>query len=562
MRPPTSTASHLPLGDLVRRLKADLGASVAITSALAMTFLLGCAAVAIDMGSLYVERRRMQGAVDLAAMAAATNTARAQAAAEASLAANGLSGGSIVVEIGNYSPDPSLRPQQRFVSNALPSNAARVTYTRPGKTFFAKAFRSGSVDIAVTATAANGALASFSVGSRLVALRNGIVNQMLGSLFQGSVSLTAMDYDALAQANAGLVPLMNALATQVGIRAGTYNDVLASSVQAGQLIAALTTVAEGGGQTSAALTLRSLGGQINRSLSIPLRGLLSLGPLGTFSVGDAPQGFGANFKIMDILSASAIAANGRQQLSLNLAGSVPGVTSATLDLAIGESAQSSGWAMVGEPAASVSTTQTRLRLTLQVGGSGLLSGLTLTVPIYIDLARARARLVSIACATNGFGTVTVAATPGVAQLAIASTPSDLRDFSGSAPLSPATLLSTPLLRVKGSAYASVGNLTETNLSFSPSDISNGTLKRTDTRDLMRSLATTLSENLTLSAEVLGLSLLTPSDLTGAALRTLNPVLGALDDALYTILTTLGLHVGEADVVVQGVRCGGLGRLSG
>lgn len=544
------------------RLKADVAGSVAIMSALAMTFMLGCAAIAVDMGSLYVERRRMQGAVDLAAIAAAANTTRAQAAAEASLLANGLTGGSVIVETGNYSPDPSIRPQQRFVPNALPNNAARVTYTRPGKTFFAKSFRSGSVQIAVTATAANGALASFSVGSRLAALRNGVVNQLLGALLQGNVTLTAMDYDALAQANVGLIPVMNALATQMGIRTGTYNDVLASSIQAGQLVSALATVAEGSGQPSAALTLKSLAGQVSRNLSVPLSGLFTLGPIGTFRLGDAPQGFSANFKIMDILSASTIAANGRQQISLNLAGSIPGVSSATLDLAVGESAQSAPWAAVGEPAATVSTTQTRLRLTLQVSGTGLLSGVSLTVPLYIDLARARARLVSIACSANGSGSATVAATPGVAQLAIASTPSDLRDFATSMPLTPATLVSTPLLRVKGTAYASIGNLTETNLTFSSSDISNGTLKRTDTRDLMRSLATTLAENLTLSADILGLSLVSPADITSAALRSLGPVLGAVDDALYTILTTLGLHVGEADVVVQGIRCGGLGRLSG
>ena len=62
-------------------------------------------------------------------------------------------------------------------------------------------------------------------------------------------------------------------------------------------------------------------------------------------------------------------------------------------------------------------------------------------------------------------------------------------------------------------------------------------------------------NLSLQVHVAGLGLVLPSTVTQQVGSQLGAVAAPLDNVVYSTLTALGVHVGEADVRVLGIRCG-------
>jgi uncharacterized membrane protein len=92
---------------------ADEG-SIAILSSLTMTGIIGAAAMAIDIASIHYTERRLQGAIDLAAIAAATDPENGAKIAQDTLSDNGFGDvASLTVEPGRYlagdRPLPALR---------------------------------------------------------------------------------------------------------------------------------------------------------------------------------------------------------------------------------------------------------------------------------------------------------------------------------------------------------------------------------------------------------------------------------------------------------------------
>ena len=129
-------------------------------------------------------------------------------------------------------------------------------------------------------------------------------------------------------------------------------------------------------------------------------------------------------------------------------------------------------------------------------------------------------------------------------------------------VTPAAMVNLALAKVTGQAHVNVGNATATTLAFTAADIASGTIQRTDTRNFMQSVVTSVLKDLKLQVQVLGLGIGTPGALTSDLVSSLNAVAAPLDDVVYNILGTLGVHLGEADVTVQGLRCLGGGNLAG
>jgi uncharacterized membrane protein len=540
----------------------DRGGIAIIASAFFMVGI-ACSALAIDIGSLYLEKRNAQSITDLAAMAAAGDLAHAEAAARATLVANNIdiAAATVKVDLGNYDPKLATAVNARFTAGALPYNAARVTVTKPGRIFFAKTFTDNCCTMSVTAMSANAQLATFSIGSRLAGLSGGVINGLLGGLLGGTVNLSLMDYNALASANVGLFDFAKALSTELGLTGASYSDVLSASANVGNVINALAKVTQNNGNTTASTALKTLLLQSNAgSTPITLSKLLSLGPVGSTGVGDPISGPNPQISVMDIVSAAATIANGGKMVDLNLGASIPGVANLRLSVAIGEPAQQSGWVAVGQPGATLHTAQMRVRLEAKIGGSGLLSAAQVRLPIYINSATADGTLTNIACAADGTGAVTVAAKPGLASAAIGEvSDAALQNFAAVPPATPAKLVDVSLpvpllppigLQVYGSASTSVTNTSATNLVFSQTDINNGTIKRASTRNMSETLVSSLLSGLSVTVAPLGLSVtvdpLVKTILTGVAVP--------LDQVLYTLLTTLGIRLGEVDVRVHGVSC--------
>lgn len=541
----------------VRFLRSCEGGA-GIMLALFIWLSVGFIALAVDVGALYLERRTVQGAADLAALAAASDLDRAEAAAQATLTANGIGAlRSMALVKGRYEGDPALSPLQRFVAGKEPFNAVRLDVALGGQLYFAKAFME-EPEISVSAVGAADAMATFSIGSRLASVRGGLANAVLGALVGGSVNLSAMDYQALLDADIPLGGFLSALATEIGVTAGTYGDLLAAQANVGTVLSAAARASTAAGQPAAAGVLTRLA-QTSASASLPLASLVDLGPLARAEVGQAHAGLGAGLNVMALASAAAALANGESQVAVNLGGSVPGLLSLKLDLAIGEPAQHSGWVAVGQAGATLRTAQTRLRLVAEVGGSGLLAGIRVRLPLYVEVASAEARLKSLACHSVGTGAAVVAARPAVVRAWIGDVPAaGLSAFGSSVPVSAGRLVDAPLLSVTASAYAEMSNVATTDLAFSQADVDAHATKTAEVRDYAASLTGSLLQSANLNVNLLGLGigLGSVSSIKALVVSLLTPVAGALDDLLRPLLELAGVHLGEVDVQVNGIRCGG------
>jgi uncharacterized membrane protein len=536
------------------RFARDRRGTIAIVSAVAFSVACFLSAFAIDLGSLYVQRRHAQGAADLAAIAAANDLDDAYAAARATLRSNGIEDiEQLVVEVGRYEPDAAIEVGLRFTPGEVPSNAVRVSLAEPSQLHFASTFTDIRPEIEVEAIAATGSVASFSLGSRLLALRGGLANAVLGALLGTELELSVMDYEALASADIDAFQFLDALATEIDMEAGTYDDVLQSEVTVADMLAAASHVASDGGSTVAA---RILGG-VTRSVagaSLQPGSIIDAGPMSTLNVGDpAVDGFDASLSALEMLQAAAVVAGGGRQVALDLAGGVPGVLSLTAELTIGEAMQHSGWVSVGRPEAELHTAQTRLRVTAEIGGTGLLRGISIRVPLYVELASASARLAAIECSVPDQPTVQVAAQPGLAKLAIGRIDGDLDDL-GEVSVEHAALISTPLLSVTGKAELAIENLDAEVVAFDQSEIDDRTVKSVGTRNALQSAIATLLGRLDLRVEAGGLRLgLTPVS-TELVSQQLQAVAAPLDEVVSSLLEALGVRLGEADVRVNGASC--------
>lgn len=538
--------------------------SIAVMGAIIGVCAIGALAVGVDSVTLYFERRKAQGAVDLAAIAAARDISRAEAAAAATITDNKIPAvQNIIITRGHYSADATIPAASRFVADATPLNAVRVKLTNNAPVYFGRSIaQSSTLEVKTQATAVSTAEAAFSVGSRLLSLNGGVLNAVLGAALGGSISLTAMDYDNLANFNVDLFKFSNALATKAGGSIGTYSELAAAKVSVANVLDAFVSMAQAmPGSAATQLSLNTLKNQSNASsVKIPAGQLITFGPSGYLAIGEGGSALSTKASALSTINAAAGIANGKNQAEASANISVPGLASVQLGVTVGERPQSSPWVAVGEAGTSVYTAQTRVRLIVTVGGSGILGAVKIKLPIYIDVASAKATLSYVSCGANPAtdASVSLAVTPAVVNAWIAEPTSDWATLNLPASMQTTNIVSAPLLgiSVSGKAQAQMTNMSATNVNFSWSEIASGVPKTVKTTDFTQSLVSGLVNNLSLSANVGPLSLLTPSVVNAAVKAVLVPLTPTLDALVNDILNSLGVSLGEADVWVNGVRCDG------
>jgi uncharacterized membrane protein len=554
---------HIPLLARIRRFVHDERGAIAVMGAIIAVCGIGALAIGVDAITLYFERRKAQGAVDLAAIAAARDISRAEAAAAATIGDNRIPAvQSIVITRGHYAADAATPAALRFVANATPQNAVRVELANEAPLYFGRGIaKRATYEVRTAATAVSTAEAAFTIGSRLLSLNGGVLNAVLGAALGGNISLSVMDYNNLANFNVDLFRFADALAIKAGGNIGTYDQLAASKVSVGNVIDALVSIAQAAPGTAATqLSLNTLKNQSNAgAVKIPAGKLISFGPQGYLALGQGGA-LSARASALSILNAAAGTANGANQAEVLANLTLPGLTSVQLGVTVGERPQSSPWIAVGEAGASVHTAQTRIRLIVTAGGSGLLNAAAVTLPIYIDVASAKATLSNVTCGANPATdtNVSLAVTPAVINAWIAQPSSAWRTLSLPPDMQPAALVAVPLLglSVTGRAQAQMTNMSAQSVSFSWSDIASGTPKTVKTADFTQSLVSGLVDQLVLNVNLGPLSLLTPALVTGAVKATLQPLTPALDALVNDVLASLGVNLGEADVWVNGVRCDG------
>lgn len=572
--------------NLIGRLLRDRRANFAVMTALSAPFAIALSAVAVDQGSLFVERRSAQALVDIAAITAATNLDKAEQAVLLTLKDNGIASAAIdssgarpdeakalvSVERGRYSMASALGA--RFQPGIQPYNAVRVSLRKIGALYFGGQFMAPPV-IGTSAVASTSAQAAFSIGSRLLSVDTGnspILNAVLGGLLGTNLSLGVMDYRALIRADVNILSFFDAMAVRLNMTGVSYDDVLAAKASVGQIARAMADVP--GLDGGAKLALQAVAGKATGTAKVPLRQLVDLGDIGRLGVGQRLEGLSLDASAMSLLSAAAALANGTRQVDVNLGASIPGLLSTRLSVAIGEPPQHSPWLTIGEKGKVVRTAQLRLKLLVSLGigaepkppGVKLLS---VQLPLHVEVAHAEARLTDISCPTGRPESlkVSIAAQPGIATLHIAdSAASGFADFTRPLSFQDATianvslkllLVNLDLLAINGSAAVTVANMAATPLFFSHAEIAAKAIKSVSTRDITQSLTTSLIDDLSLSVDVAGLGI-NVAALLGPPKALLLPTLKAatqpVDTLLESVLGALGVRIGEADVRVTGAVC--------
>jgi uncharacterized membrane protein len=542
-------------------------------SAWSMVAMAAFGSLAVDLSSFYYQRRNLQSATDLAAIAAAGNLAEAQNAAIETLALNGFSASSLTsLVFGVYTADPSIPVGQRFVpSSPSAANAVSVSTqiqsplmlarvmsllsspsSKPcsaGQTCGQGSTDDGSEIIGARAVAAARADATFAIGSGLANLQGGVLNAVLGSMLGANLSLSLMNYQSLANANVDLFSFSNALATRVGLTAGTYSQVANANVHVGDVLSAISSSAPGAASALSSIIAAASATTLN------LATVIDYGPYGNLQI-NSPSPIGASVSALDLLIATAQLANGTHQVQTSLALNAPPIASATLAVTIGERPVGQSFVTIGAAGASVHTAQTRLLLTSNIAIAGSTS--LVTLPLYIEVASATATLSSITCPTDPANdTVALNATPGIVNAWVgAVTSADMTNFSTEPNPPAATLVTVPLVvSVTGGANAKIANLNPTLVTFSTTDIQNLTRKTTSTQDFIASLLANLFGNLNLQAQVLGLGVSLPGGPTQAVSQSLASAATPIDQTVASILSAMGVSLGNAYTWVSGVRCG-------
>ncbi|MCV9937655.1 pilus assembly protein TadG-related protein [Boseaceae bacterium BT-24-1] len=553
--------------NLLRKLFADRRGLSSIVFAGSSMVLFGFGTMAVDVGSFFYQQRRQQTATDLAALAAAADLGRADAAARSSAGRNGYTAAAVErVQLGTYTADATLAPEMRFQpSSAASANAARIEMraTTPmilGRVIGASGLgnEAGDVTILTRATAAQDMQAAFAIGSRLVRLEGGVLNGLLGGLLGTSLSLSVMDYEGLARARIDLFGFARQLATRASISALTFDEVIRAQVRIGDVILAAQDAAraQGAGSDAVAALGRLAPVLAGSSQRLNLQSLVSFGTYGSRQLSEEAP-IKASLSALDLVSAAAQIANGARQLDLGLAVNVPGLASVSLKLGIGERPVGTSLVRVGRNGATVHTAQTRLLLTLTLVGSGQAS--LVKLPLYLELASATARLTSISCGAGDITSarVTLGVTPAVVDAWIGEVSNaEFSNFSTRPNPPAATLLNLlGLAKVTGRAHVTISNTSETPVSFSYAEIQRVEKKTTSTQNFVASLLSRLVGDLDLRVELLGLGLPIPG-LDGAVSGVIAGAAAPLDQVLTSLLNTLGIGLGQADSWVSGVRCGG------
>lgn len=544
------------------RFASDRRGVTSVMTALSIVVLIGFTGAAVDFGSVFLQTRQLQGMTDLAAMAAANDLTQAQTAAQETVAQNNWSQSVTTSAVtGTYTPDSGIPVSERFVSNATPANAARVTLSSTANLYFASMLLGRkSLAISRTATAAQAELASFSIGTRLASLQGGVANALLSGLTGSSVSLSVMDYNSLASAQVDLFQYTKALATRLNLKAATFNQTLETQTTSNVALGAIADVLNAGGQTAAGSAISAIANAANQQ-AVTVGQLIDVGPYGDqdYIETNGPSGFAVN--ALDLADAVLLLAQGGHQVSLNLSSVIPGVSSVTTWLAIGERPTSTPWLAISDSnSMTVRTAQTRLYLDAQVLPSGLPGGVSaINLPVYVELASAKAHLSSVTCGpASSDESVTVSVAPSIGETAISSVNvPGLNDFSQEPTNGAATLINLPLLlNVTGQSLITVGGDDWQNVSFDSSDIQNGVVKTVETQNAVTATLTSLLGSLSLKVQLLGgLGLgLGTSGINSAVLNSLTQVAPSVDSTVNSLTALLGVGLGEADVWSNGARC--------
>lgn len=357
-----------------------------------MVILLG----AIDLGLLFYYKREYQKAADLAALAGSRELANGCTAAVAAGTDNANT------NLSNYTHDtPTIQTgvwksttDPRFVPGCTgDQNAVRALIFGAVPTVFR-----GSQNISAEAIArALSPIAQLQLRSTAVALDGGLLNSITGALLGGSVNLSVASWNGLLGADINLLSFLDALAVDVGVDVGNYDQVLGADVTLGQLLGVAADVLDQGGGTG---TVGAAVGPLEQLSVLNLPGftpLIRLGDILNVQTGTPASGLDVGLNVLELVQGSVQLASANCAACVTVPINLPGVAGVLVRAQIIEPPQLSAIGRpdlaaanpLGPDAIAVRTAQARVLVSLDlpiVGsvltnlqgllGSSLLTGVT------------------------------------------------------------------------------------------------------------------------------------------------------------------------------------------
>lgn len=306
-----------------------------------MVILLG----AIDLGLLFYYKREYQKAADLAALAGSRELVNGCAAAVAA----GLDNAN--TNLSGFTHDtPAIQPgvwksttNPRFVAGCGGNqNAVRALVFGAVPTIFG-----GSQNLSAEAiSVATSPVAQLQLRSTVAALDAGLLNLVLGSLLGGSVSLDVLSYQGMVDTDINLLSFLDALAVEVGVDVGNYDQLLAADVSLGQLLGVAADVLNGGGGTGN-VAVAALGIEQLIGLSLPgLTPLLQLGDIISVQTGTPTAGLDTELNVLELVQASVQLASTECAACVAVPINLPGLAGVLVRIQITEPPQISA---IGRP---------------------------------------------------------------------------------------------------------------------------------------------------------------------------------------------------------------------
>jgi uncharacterized membrane protein len=563
------------------RQRGAIGVMAAITLLMALV----CLALVIDTGRLYYEQRKLQRVADMAALEAATQGGMCgvadvdlKALALSSAAKNGFvlgSGDSLSAILGTVELDDryggkdsgrtfkdggdmadSVHVQvKHLVPSSLVLNVAAVFKDVPTQT-----------ELTANAVARRTAMAGISAGTELANLDSSqsiLLNNLLNALLGSKLSLNALGYKGLANANVSLLELSDNLrAAGVNIEAGSVDSLLGAQASLAQLLGATVNAIDPSqvlDLDTSLLRSQLITGGIKQA-SVTLGSILSV--VAPDSVRD--QALQGQVNALDLITALAMLANKQHAVTLGADINLGGLLGATVKLWIVEPPQIAfgypGTDGNGKWRTQVHTAALRTSVEAAAGLPGILD---VNLGLAVNVAQGTAALNTIECGGVGQPVkVSVNALPGIAQLQL-GTYADPQNNTVS-PISVKVL--SGLVKLDVSATGVVGGASASTLNYTvtkPSDLPSG-IQSVDSSlgsSLDNALAT-LASSIKVQPTILGLD---PLGLIGASLgglissllTLLKPAIAALGHVvLDPLLRLLGVSLGIIDVRLIDLQTGG------
>lgn len=562
----------MPIGRLRRTARGVVSLLTTVfVATLGVTLL-----VSVDIGNVFFTQRALQRAADMAALAAAQRLDIATQAAQQSVTQNGLSVTPTVV-LGVWNATNTAAAPTYFCASGSTGctgtvNAAQVTLSQNVPYFFSV----GQRTLTATAIAKNTAIVSFSLGSGLASVNNGLLNQLLGALLGNSnpLSLDLVSYQGLANTTIRLSDLM----ASVGV--GTVSQLLTTQLSLSRFFDAVITAGNQNGLTGVSAgtvlapnTLVLGPGLSNTAISIgnssSTPGVLQL----LSGVGNDQSALNTQLNVLDLLMTAAQIANSQNATTVSTNLGLPEVAGLQGPVNVGLTLKiiqppviaigPAGTDASGNWLTSAKTGQVSLGLNVV---TSVVGAINMTIPIGLIAAGANAHLEAAHCPVPRSGLS--------ADFGGQVTPVSLCIASGSAtaassvsncvsPVTPAPLVQVQIPLLGGtttvaSLSATINPQAASNWTPDPTTVMVGqTVRVSGTSGFFGSiLNSNLSQvQLTVASSSIVSAVLSTLGITRTLLATTLGLVGqTLDTVLTPLLSALGIQLGYADIKVLSVNC--------